>query len=60
VDRARQLLSLRGKFKQHCVRSEKLESLDAGIGREECLEELISYTQEKNIYIRLLQPNKAG
>ena len=32
----------------------------SGIGREECLEELISYTQEKNIYIRLLQPNKAG
>jgi betaine-aldehyde dehydrogenase len=25
----------------------------SGIGREECLEELISYTQEKNIYIRL-------
>ena len=29
----------------------------SGIGREECLEELISYTQEKNIYIRLPQPN---
>jgi betaine-aldehyde dehydrogenase len=27
----------------------------SGIGREECLEELIRYTQEKNIYIRLLQ-----
>src|ERR1700730_11403338 len=25
----------------------------SGIGREECLEELISYTQEKNIHIRL-------
>jgi betaine-aldehyde dehydrogenase len=32
----------------------------SGIGREECLEELISYTQEKNIYIRLLQPNIAA
>jgi len=29
----------------------------SGIGREECLEELISYTQEKNIYIRFPQPN---
>jgi len=29
----------------------------SGIGREECLEELISYTQEKNIHIRLPQPN---
>ena len=29
----------------------------SGIGREECLEELISYTQEKYIYIRLPQPN---
>lgn len=25
----------------------------SGIGREECLEELLSYTQEKNIHIRL-------
>jgi betaine-aldehyde dehydrogenase len=33
---------------------------ESGVGREECLEELISYTQEKNIYIRLLQPNNAG
>jgi betaine-aldehyde dehydrogenase len=32
----------------------------SGIGREECLEELISYTEEKNIYIRLLRPNNAG
>ena len=32
----------------------------SGVGREECLEELISYTQEKNIYIRLLQPNNPG
>jgi betaine-aldehyde dehydrogenase len=32
----------------------------SGIGREECLEELISYTQEKNIYIRLVQPNTAA
>jgi betaine-aldehyde dehydrogenase len=29
----------------------------SGIGREECLEELISYTQEKNIHIGLPQPN---
>jgi betaine-aldehyde dehydrogenase len=29
----------------------------SGIGREECLEELISYTQEKNIYIRFPRPN---
>jgi betaine-aldehyde dehydrogenase len=29
----------------------------SGIGREECLEELISYTQEKNIHIRLPQRN---
>lgn len=29
----------------------------SGIGREECLEELISYTQEKNIHIRFPQPN---
>ncbi len=27
----------------------------SGIGREECLEELISYTQEKNIHIKLKQ-----
>jgi betaine-aldehyde dehydrogenase len=32
----------------------------SGIGREKCLEELISYTREKNIYIRLLQPKNAG
>jgi betaine-aldehyde dehydrogenase len=32
----------------------------SGIGREECPEELISYTQEKNIYIRLVQPNIAA
>jgi acyl-CoA reductase-like NAD-dependent aldehyde dehydrogenase len=32
----------------------------SGIGREKCLEEPISYTQEKNIYIRLLQPKNAG
>ena len=32
----------------------------SGVGREECLEELISYTQEKNIYIRLLPPSNAG
>ena len=25
----------------------------SGIGREECLEELLSYTQEKNIHIKL-------
>jgi betaine-aldehyde dehydrogenase len=25
----------------------------SGIGREECVEELISFTQEKNIHIRL-------
>src|SRR4030095_16879224 len=29
----------------------------SGIRREEWLEELIIYTQEKNIYIRLPQPN---
>jgi betaine-aldehyde dehydrogenase len=32
----------------------------SGIGREECLEELISYTQEKSIHIRLLQPKNAA
>ena len=31
----------------------------SGIGREECLEELISYTQEKSVHIRLLQPKNA-
>ena len=25
----------------------------SGIGREECFEELISFTQEKNIYVNL-------
>ena len=25
----------------------------SGIGREECLDELLSFTQEKNIHIRL-------
>ena len=30
------------------------------IGREECLEELISYTQEKRIHIRLLQPKNGA
>jgi betaine-aldehyde dehydrogenase len=25
----------------------------SGLGREECLEELLSFTQEKNIYLRL-------
>ena len=30
------------------------------IGREECLEELISYTQEKRIHIRLRQPKNAA
>jgi betaine-aldehyde dehydrogenase len=30
------------------------------IGREECLEKLISYTQEKSIHIRLLQPKNAA
>ena len=28
----------------------------SGIGREECLEELLSFTQEKNIHIKLRQP----
>jgi betaine-aldehyde dehydrogenase len=32
----------------------------SGVGREECLEELISYMQEDNICIRLLQPNNEG
>jgi betaine-aldehyde dehydrogenase len=31
----------------------------SGIGREECLEELISFTQEKNININLARPAKA-
>jgi len=31
----------------------------SGIGREECLGELISYTQEKNVYIKLLPPTSA-
>jgi betaine-aldehyde dehydrogenase len=31
----------------------------SGIGREECLGELISYTQEKNVYIKLLPPTGA-
>jgi hypothetical protein len=30
------------------------------IGREECLEKLIGYTQEKSIHIRLLQPKNAA
>jgi acyl-CoA reductase-like NAD-dependent aldehyde dehydrogenase len=25
----------------------------SGMGREECLEELLSFTQEKNIYLKL-------
>ncbi|MFZ4122463.1 MAG: aldehyde dehydrogenase family protein [Caulobacterales bacterium] len=29
----------------------------SGIGREECLEELIAFTQEKNIHIRLAPPS---
>jgi len=28
----------------------------SGIGREECLEELLRFTQEKNIHIKLRQP----
>jgi betaine-aldehyde dehydrogenase len=32
----------------------------SGIGREECLEELISSTREKSIHIRLLQPKNAA
>jgi betaine-aldehyde dehydrogenase len=31
----------------------------SGIGREECLEELISFTQEKNININLALPKKS-
>jgi betaine-aldehyde dehydrogenase len=31
----------------------------SGIGREECLEELISFTQEKNININLARPGKS-
>ncbi len=31
----------------------------SGIGREECIEELISFTQEKNININLVVPKKA-
>ena len=31
----------------------------SGIGREECIEELISFTQEKNININLAVPKKA-
>jgi len=30
----------------------------SGIGREECLEELLSFTQEKNININLAVPSK--
>jgi betaine-aldehyde dehydrogenase len=30
----------------------------SGIGREECLEELLSFTQEKNININLAAPLK--
>ena len=30
----------------------------SGIGREECLEELISFTQEKNININLAAPSR--
>jgi betaine-aldehyde dehydrogenase len=32
----------------------------SGIGREECLEELLSYSQEKNIYIRLPELGNKG
>jgi betaine-aldehyde dehydrogenase len=32
----------------------------SGIGREECLEELIAFTQEKNIHINLKHPGRAG
>jgi betaine-aldehyde dehydrogenase len=31
----------------------------SGIGREECLGELISYTQEKNVYIKLPPPEES-
>ena len=30
----------------------------SGIGREECIEELLSFTQEKNININLAPPKK--
>jgi betaine-aldehyde dehydrogenase len=30
----------------------------SGLGREECFEEMLSFTQEKNIHIRL-KPSKA-
>ena len=30
----------------------------SGIGREECFEEMVAYTQEKNIHVRL-RPSKA-
>ncbi len=32
----------------------------SGIGREECLDELLSFTQEKNININLAVPSRAG
>jgi betaine-aldehyde dehydrogenase len=30
----------------------------SGLGREECIEELMAYTQEKNIHVRLRPPKK--
>ena len=32
----------------------------SGLGREECLEELIAFTQEKNIHINLKRPGRAA
>jgi hypothetical protein len=31
----------------------KIDTTQSGIGREECMEEMLAYTQEKNIHVKL-------